>query len=427
MSAAQDKEFFACLALRHSPGLGPRQALPLLEHYGSAFAAVQDAAGWGRLGLLRDPDLLRAFRAEAWRPDAEEEFRAAKALGQARLCWGDADYPETLRGIPDPPLVLYLAGDASLLRNPAVAVVGARECTNLGLTSAERISAGLSALGLTVVSGLAVGIDRQAHLGGLSGLGSSIAVLGAGLDRNYPPQNADLRKVLEERGLVVTEFPPGTPPRPGNFPVRNRLISGLSLGVVVAEAASRSGSLITARLALEQGREVFALPGPLGQPSFVGCHELIRQGACLVDKAEDILESLRFALRLRLEDLRPTPPDFQAPDLPPARSEEPLRPAPRKPRGKAKATAQRTAPAVPAKQAVPAAPEIPADLPPLERDLLGLLRRDRKAHIDTLCRDLGRSSAEVGSALLLLEMKSLVRQWPGMCYTLFEDGEAYGN
>ena len=421
MSTAADKEFFACLALRHCPGLGPRRALPLLTHYGTAYDAVQDAGRWLGLGLLREPDLARSFLAEAWRPEAEEEFRAARTLGLSRLCWGDARYPELLRQIPDPPLVLYYAGDAGLLANPAVAVVGARECTNLGLTSAERISAGLSAAGVTVVSGLAVGIDRQAHLGGLSGPGSSIAVLGAGLDLDYPPQNADVRKVLVERGLVLTEYGPGTPPRPSNFPVRNRIISGLSLGVVVAEAASKSGSLITARLALDQGREVFAVPGPLGQPAFVGCNDLIRQGACLVDKAEDILESLRFALRLSLGDLPPAPPDFRAPDLPPARpqQEEPLRPVrPAKAKGKAKAAKPR--------QQRPG-PEIPADLPPLERDLLGLLRRDRKAHIDVLCRELGRGSAEVGSALLLLEMKSLIRQWPGMCYTLFEAEEAYGN
>ncbi len=421
MSAVADKEFFACLALRHCPGLGPRRALPLLTHYGSAYAAVQDAENWLRLGLVREADLARACRAEAWRSGAEEEFRAARSLGLNRLCWGDAAYPESLRQIPDPPLVLYFAGDAGLLRNPAVAVVGARECTNLGLASAERISTGLSAAGLTVVSGLAVGIDRQAHLGGLSGPGSSIAVLGAGLDQDYPPQNADLRKVLEARGLVLSEFAPGAPPRPGNFPVRNRIISGLSLGVVVAEAARKSGSLITARLALEQGREVFAVPGPLGQPAFVGCNDLIRQGACLVDKAENILESLRFALRLSLEDLPPVSPDFRAPDLPPARppQEEPLRPVPRAAgKGKAKAAPK------PRPRPEPRPPE---DLPPLERDLLGLLRRDRKAHIDTLCRELDRPSAEVGSALLLLEMKSLVRQWPGMCYTLFEDEEAYGN
>ena len=160
---------------------------------------------------------------------------------------------------------LYVVGDVSLFKNPGVAVVGARECTPMGLEATGRISMQLSKSGITVISGLALGIDRQAHLGGLRGVGSSVAVLGCGLDVDYPQDNRDVRRRLGEKGLVVTEYGPGVRPRPEHFPIRNRLISGLALGVLVAEAAHDSGSLITARLAGEQGREVFALPGPIGQ------------------------------------------------------------------------------------------------------------------------------------------------------------------
>nr|WP_284710886.1 DNA-processing protein DprA [Desulfovibrio aminophilus] len=406
------------MALRHCPGLGPHRIAALLRACGTAYAAVREAASWNARGLA-GPKISHAFRHEAWRPGAEAEYRAARAARMERLTWDDPRYPARLRELPDPPALLYYQGDAGLLASPAVAVVGARACTNMGLRAAEIISTGLSRLGVTVVSGLAEGIDRQAHLGGLSGPGSSIAVLGAGLDQDYPPRNADLREVLNKRGLVVTEFGPGVEPRPGHFPVRNRLISGLSLGVVVAEAAAKSGSLITARLALEQGREVFALPGPLGQPTFVGCLDLLKQGAILVETAEDILEALRRPLREALGDLPGPSAEFEPPDLPPARFPEALRPVPRPVRA-----AGRPRPPLPA---VRPAPEPPADLPPLERRLLETLRRERRTHIDELCRLLELGSAEVGSALLLLEMKSLVRQWPGMNYTLFEDEEPYGS
>jgi DNA processing protein len=286
------KEFFACLALRHTPRLGPKVWKPLLLHYESAFEAVRHAASWP--AELAPRTMARACAAEVWRDKAEEEYRAAGRAGMTVITWFDARFPDALREIEDPPCLLYASGDLSLLKNPGVAVVGARECTALGLDAAGRISSQLSRIGITVISGLALGIDRQAHLGGLSGIGGSIAVLGCGLDVDYPYGNHDVRRALDTRGLVVTEFGPGVTPRAGNFPFRNRIISALSLGVLVAEAAHNSGSLITARLAGEQGREVFALPGPLGQPTFTGCHRLIKQGAALVESAEDIVEILRY-------------------------------------------------------------------------------------------------------------------------------------
>ncbi len=389
------KEFFSCLALRHTPGLGPRSWKSILSAYESAFEAVSDARNWAARKVL-PRNRADVFLQEPWRPEAEAEYRAARAAKVRVLTWFDPRFPQRLREIPDPPIVLYFSGDISLLKNPAVAVVGARECTLLGLQSVERISADLSRFGVTVVSGLAAGIDRQAHQSALTGIGSSIAVLGAGLDVHYPPENEDLRRAMEEKGLVVTEFGPGTRPEARNFPFRNRIISGLSLGVLVAEAAARSGSLITARLATEQGREVFALPGPLGQPTFAGCHKLIKQGAALVEGAEDIIRTLRYQFAA---ELAAVPSALPAP--------APAQPAP------VVKTAPRSAPAAPA-----APRELPQNVTDEERTLLSALSADGKLHIDTLIQSLGVDSSAISRRLLVLEMQGLVRQWPGMYYSL---------
>lgn len=305
------KEYFACLALKHTPRLGAQVWKQILDLFPSAYEAVQNADQWISMGVESHwiKSIVKKCKQEVWREKAEEEFKATKKAGMEFLTWFDPRFPESLKEIDSPPAILYVSGDISLLRNPGVAVVGARECTSLGLEAAERISTQLSKIGITVVSGLALGIDRQAHLGGLRGIGSSIAVLGCGLDIDYPYDNYDVRQALERKGLVVTEFGPGIEPRPQHFPVRNRLISGLSLGVLVAEAAHNSGSLITARLAGEQGRDVFALPGPLGQPTFTGCHRLIKQGAALVESAEDIVEILRYDFARELKGVPDPKPE----------------------------------------------------------------------------------------------------------------------
>ncbi|MDO9632343.1 MAG: DNA-processing protein DprA [Humidesulfovibrio sp.] len=394
------KEFFSCLALRHTPGLGPRSWKSVLSGYDSAYAAVSDARNWSGRKLL-PKNRVEVFLAEPWRPGAEAEYRAARSFGARVITWFDPKYPKLLREIPDPPALLYVVGDVSLLRNPSVAVVGARECTLLGLQSVERISSELSRFGITVVSGLAAGIDRQAHLAGLSGIGGSIAVLGAGLDVHYPPDNEDVRQALEHHGLVVSEFGPGTRPEARNFPYRNRIISGLSLGVLVAEAAARSGSLITARLASEQGREVFALPGPLGQPTFAGCHRLIKQGAALVESAEDIVRSLRYQFSAELASVpKALPVQVQAASAQPASTTAYPRPH-----------------VVP--PPAPAQPKpLPANLTDEERNLLSSLTQEGKVHIDALIQSLGWESHVVSRRLLVLEMQGLVRQWPGMYYSL---------
>ena len=215
------------------------------------------------------------------------------------LC--DADYPPQLLQIPDPPALLYAIGNLRLLSRPGLAVVGSRNATAQGEANAEHFATTFSHAGLTIISGLALGIDAAAHRGGLSGIGSTIAVTGTGADSVYPKKNVALAARIAESGAILTEFPLGTRPLSGNFPRRNRLISGLSRGVLVVEAALPSGSLITARQAADQGREVFAIPGSIHSPLSRGCHSLIKQGAKLVDSANDVLEELGMELGIRLE------------------------------------------------------------------------------------------------------------------------------
>ena len=204
----------------------------------------------------------------------------------------DPDYPQALFNIPDPPFLLYIKGRRELLNRPALAIVGSRNATPQGLKNAEAFAQAASTAGLCIVSGMAHGVDAAAHRGGLRGQGSSIGVVGTGLDKIYPAANRELAHQLAQEGVLVSEFPLGTPPLAANFPRRNRIISGLSLGCLVVEASLQSGSLITARMALEQGREVFAIPGSIHAPQSKGCHHLIKQGAKLVEHAQDILEDL---------------------------------------------------------------------------------------------------------------------------------------
>ncbi|EKO41025.1 MAG: DNA protecting protein DprA, partial [Solidesulfovibrio magneticus str. Maddingley MBC34] len=290
-------ECLACLRLRLQSGIGPRTVRRIFDRYDSAAAALADARSFGPQGLCPD-DAAAALARGLTSQAAEAELAAAAAKGLTPLPYFHPAYPARLRELPDPPAMLYVVGDVGLLSGPCVAMVGARQCSRYGFGAAYDIAAGLAGAGITVVSGLAYGIDRQAHLGGLSGPGRSVAILGTGLDLVYPDANLDVWRELAAGGAVVSEFPPGTPPRAANFPVRNRIIAGLSLGVMVVEAAERSGSLITARLALEQGREVFALPGPVNLPTFAGCHALLSQGARLVQTADDIVAALARELTL---------------------------------------------------------------------------------------------------------------------------------
>lgn len=234
--------------------------------------------------VKRGPERALLTRSMAW----------LEQPGARLISLADPDYPAALLEIADPPVVLYARGNFALLKNPALAIVGSRNPTPGGTADAAAFARALSDSGLTIVSGLALGIDTAAHEGGMRGACSSIAVLGTGLDRVYPARNRNLAVQLAESGLLLSEFPLGTPPIAANFPRRNRIISGIACGCLVVEAAIRSGSLITAKEALEQGREVFAIPGSIHSPLSKGCHWLIKQGAKLVESAQDVLEELKM-------------------------------------------------------------------------------------------------------------------------------------
>ncbi|WP_243311617.1 DNA-processing protein DprA [Fundidesulfovibrio agrisoli] len=412
MNADAREELWASISLKHAPGLGPRTARKLLDAYGCASEAVRRCRGWHERGLANSSQ-CQGFLAESWRGAAEAELRNAEEKGVPTLLWSDPRYPRRLREIPDPPVFLYCLGDTSLLDNPCVAVVGSRDCSRYGLELAQRISLDLAESGVTIVSGLALGIDRQAHMSGLSGAGSSIAVMGTGPDLIYPASNRDVWKDLASRGLILSEFPPGTKPLAANFPLRNRIISGLSLGVLVVEAHSKSGSLITARLAMEQGREVFAVPGPVSLKSYRGCHEIINKGAKLVHDAQDILLELKPQLEAHLEE-RKRPPGAPMTRPGPKPGQERLSLLTKEPPAAPKAKkGARTAPTP-----LPSPAQTPPPEPgtPFERDLQGHLAAMGATHIDALCRAFGRDAAEMSRTLVLLELKGVVRRLPGGYY-----------
>ncbi len=287
-----DQDLTAWLRLSLVPGLGSEGQRRLL----TAFGGPEKALAASRAALARQVGEVVAAAIKAG--GADEAITATTAwLEQPAnhlVTLADASYPRQLLQIPDPPLLLYVKGRVDLLSRPALAVVGSRHATAQGQANAESFSRTFSDAGLTVVSGLALGIDAAAHRGGLAGDSSSVAVLGTGADIVYPARNRALAHELAARGALVSEFPLGTRPMAGNFPRRNRLICGLALGCLVVEAAAESGSLITARLAAEQGREVFAIPGSIHSPLAKGCHALIKQGAKLVESARDVLEELQL-------------------------------------------------------------------------------------------------------------------------------------
>ena len=297
---------------------------------------------------------------------------ASKAQDHITIALGDERYPELLRAIYDPPAVLYCDGSVEPGDRQAVAIVGSRQATPYGLRITETLAGELSALGFTILSGFARGIDAAAHRAALAAGGRTIAVLGCGLDVDYPPGHASLHAEIAGSGAVLTEFAPGTPPRATNFPRRNRIISGLALGVVVVEAAEDSGSLITARLALEQGREVFAVPGPIDVPTSQGPHGLLKQGATLVETVDDIVEELLPQLDRPLQTLKTEP--------------------------------------------IAALPEH-VELSPSERTVLEVMSRE-PLHLDDLTERSRLTTPAVAAILLGLELKALVKQLPGQRYCL---------
>jgi DNA processing protein len=285
-----DVSLKAWLALSLTRGLGGESARRLLKEFGSPDAVF--ASSISSLKSVVKADIA----AEISKGIADDVIAPALAWledgNNHIVTLADSDYPQALLNIPDPPLLLYVKGRLDLLNRSALAIVGSRSATPQGINNAEGFAKSLSDAGLCIISGMAHGIDAAAHRGALRGQGSSIAVVGTGLDKVYPAANRDLAHALAQQGALISEFPLGTPPLAANFPRRNRLISGMSLGCLVVEASLQSGSLITARLALEQGRDVFAIPGSIHAPQSKGCHALLKQGAKLVETAQDILEEL---------------------------------------------------------------------------------------------------------------------------------------
>jgi DNA processing protein len=369
------------IALNMTPGVGPRVTARLLEHFGSA-EAIFDATRRD-LALLRlPPETIESIAARELHARAEAEIERVRKLGGDILVLDDGVYPALLRETYDPPVVLYVKGKwDECLERPCIAIVGSRRCSTYGQNAALMMSRELAQRGLTIVSGLARGIDAAAHRGALEAGGRTVAVMGTGLDQVYPRDHKKLAgEILNRGGALVTQFPLSTPPVSENFPYRNRVISGLSLGVLVIEAAENSGSLITARLAMEQNREVFAVPGNITSRNSFGTNYLIKgAGAKLVQQWQDVAGEL--------------PAEIAAQLLPPPS---------RKSRKKGELLDQLKL--------------SPPDLSEPELAVFNLLSTDTPLQIDTLAEGTKLSITQLTSALLALEMRELVRALPGMCF-----------
>ena len=369
------------VALNMTPGIGPRAAAKLLERFGSAEAVYgATRADLERLRLV--PEAVDSIIARDLFARAEAEIETVRKLGADLLILDDGVYPELLREIYDPPITLYVKGAwEACLEQPCIAVVGSRRCSTYGQNAALMLARDLAQRGVTVVSGFARGIDAAAHRGALEAGGRTVAVLGTGMGEFYPRDHKRLAdEILDRGGAVVTQFPLGTPPVAENFPYRNRIISGLSLGVVVVEAAENSGSLITARLAIEQNREVFAVPGNITSRNSFGTNYLIKgAGAKLVQQWQDIAAEL--------------PPQIAAGLLPPPFSDK----------KKEKSLADQLS-------------LVPHGLSRSETLVLKLLTADTPEHIDALVDRSKLTISDLTAALLALEMRELIRALPGRCF-----------
>jgi len=360
-------EEFYWIGLKAVPGIGNVAFRRLLERFDSPQSVL--AASPAELATVRgmSQPIIDAIRDGGWRRFAEEECQRLCSSGASLLLFTSADYPKSLFQIPDPPPFLYLRGELRS-RELAVAVVGSRRGTSYGLLTTGRLAEGLARHGVAVISGMARGVDTAAHKGALRVGGRTVGVLGCGIDKVYPPENRDLFAEMAEQGALVSEFPLGTLPLAENFPRRNRIISGISQGVLVVEAAENSGSLITAQYALEHGRDVFAVPGNITFASCKGSNRLIKQGAKLVDCVEDILEEL---------------PGYE-----------------------------------PSGVGTPAVSEPPRfALTPKEAGIYELLARS-PLHIDDIISQTELTAGEVSSMLLHLELKGALVPLPGKHYAI---------
>jgi len=366
------------IALNMIRGIGPRKANQLIDRFGTP-AQVFVAS---RLSLEKEgikPETIRELHDSEILEKANAEIERLEQLGASVITLEDDDYPSLLREIHDPPIALYVRGDLKkACERPCIAVVGSRRCSTYGVNAAQSLSRDLAANGLTIVSGMARGIDAAAHRGALEGGGLTIAVVGTGLEKTYPKEHKKLEDEIIANGAVISEFPLGTPPLPQNFPYRNRVLSGLCVCVMVVEAAEHSGSLITARLAYEQGREVSAVPGNITSQTSFGPNFLIKDGAKLVQYWRDVVEELPRDLKEKILGVkRPTKSDDQSNVQPVFET---------------------------------------VALSDHERKLLDLLTADAPSHIDQLLISSGMNSSELMTALLGLEMKDRIKQLPGKSF-----------
>ena len=363
------------LAISLTPGLGPTRARKLVEHFGSAEAVFRasltelESAG---IPVVSAQSLATGKSAEL----AREEIAQAAAAEIAMVTMDDSSYPPRLKEIYDPPLILRVRGNPEVLTRPGIAMVGTRHPTPYGSGMAERLACDLAAQGLVIISGMARGVDTASHRGAISAKGKTVAVFGTGVDVIYPKENSRLaEQILALGGALISEFPLGTFAAPQNFPIRNRIISGMSVGVLVLEAAEYSGTRITARCALEQNRDVFAVPGNVTNKNSWGPNTLIKQGAKLVATWEDVWEDLPPEVRLALT---PT-----------------------------------ASPESPGSSSASLFPD--EGLPPHEKRILSLLKADEATHIDEIVEKLENnlSSSEIFAALFELELAGKIRQMPG--------------
>ncbi len=372
------------VALNMTPGVGPRAAAKLLERFGSADAVYRATrVELERVRLL--PEAVDSIIARDMHEKAEAEIDNVRKLGGDILVLDDGVYPALLREIYDPPITLYVQGAWSeCLEQPCIAIVGSRKCSTYGQNAASMLARDLAQRGVTIVSGFARGIDAAAHRGAIEGRGRTVAVIGTGIDEVYPRDHKKLAdEILDAGGAIVTQFPLTTPPVAENFPYRNRIISGLSLGVIVVEAAESSGSLITARLAIEQNREVFAVPGNITSRNSFGTNYLIKgAGAKLIQQWQDVAAEL--------------PPQIAAKILPPPLGEK-------GDKKKEKSLADQLA-------------LVPQGLTGFEQSVFKLLSADNPAHIDALVDQSRLGISDLTAALLTLEMRDLVRALPGKCF-----------
>ena len=358
------------LALSLTPGLASRLSARLLRRFESPEGVFRASVAQLEECHLPAPVVRAVAKKEAFK-HAEKELTGIRRIAGCRLInWTEPEYPQSLLQIYDPPVMLYLRGDSQILNLPSLGIVGTRKPTLYGSQMAERLGRELAARGVVIVSGMARGIDAIGHQGAMAVNGRAIGILGTGIDVCYPKENKKLYEKVLERGAILSEFPLGTYPAPENFPMRNRIVAGMPLGIVVVEGAQYSGSLITARLAMEYGREVFGVPGNVTQPVSFAPNQLIKQGAKLVTNAEDVIEELPTPVRAML--VQAEQPEAEQRNL-----------------------------------------VLAASLNGAEKKLYEMLSADEPKHIDGIVERSGLNSSVVLATLFDLEMKGIIRQLPG--------------